>query len=273
LSGVLGDHYLVDTHSHLDAAEFAAEPTAALLARAAVEGIARVVTVGLDVATSRQAVALAGDHEAVWAAVGAAPNDLDGFDEGALDDLRTLVRQPRVVAIGEIGLDYHWHRFPPNLQQTAFQQQLALAREVDLPVIIHSRDADEDTAAILLTWAETTRRGGRPLGVMHCFAGDVALAQRLIEAGFMISLSGVVTFKNASRAHAVASELPMDHLVLETDAPYLSPEPYRGPQHRNEPSRLRLVAAQVAALRGVSLAEIASATSANAVRLFGWEAV
>ncbi len=260
---------LVDTHCHLDADQFADEPTAALLARAAAEGVERVVTVGTHLAGSRAAVALAGAHEAVWAVVGVDPKNLAGFDEGALPALEDLAAQPKVVAIGEVGLDYHWDRSPRPVQREAFRAQLELARRIGLPVVIHCREADEDSAAILLGWAAEGKAAARPLGVMHCYSGDLAMAERLVGAGFLISLSGIVTFANAARTHEVAVGLPEDALLLETDAPYLAPHPHRG--QRNEPAMLRLIAERVAALRDTSLAHVAFATSANAARLFRWE--
>jgi TatD DNase family protein len=260
----------VDTHCHLDAAQFAGEPTAALLARAAAVGVTRMVTIGTDLATSGAAVVLAERYDDVWATVGVDPNDCADFDEAALARLAALGARERVVAIGEIGLDYYWNRAPRDVQRTAFEAQLALADRLDLPVVIHSRDALDDTETVLLAWAASAPRNGRPLGVMHCYSGDLARAERLVAAGFLISLAGVVTFKNATTTQAVANGLPLDALVLETDAPYLTPHPHRG--ERNEPAFVRPIAEQVAALRGVGVDAVAAATSANAARLFRWAA-
>lgn len=267
-AGLAGAH-LVDTHCHLDARQFAGEPLATVLERAAAAGVTRVVTIGTDLRSSQTAVALAEAHPAVRATVGVDPNDLVGFSDTTLAELAELGDRSAVVAIGEIGLDYRWLRSPPDAQQPAFRAQLDLARRLELPVVIHSRSADEDTAAILLEWAHGGRQNGRPLGVMHCFAGDLALGERLVDAGFLISLSGVVTYRNAVRTHQVAAGLPDEAIVLETDAPYLAPDPYRG--QRNEPARVRLIAERVAELRGASLSDLARHTSANAARLFGWE--
>lgn len=265
---------LVDTHCHLDAPQFAGEPSGALLTRAAAAGVVRVVTIATELASSRRAVAMAAGHPAVWATVGVDPNDAADFDDAALAELAALAASPRVVAIGEIGLDYHWNRAPHAVQAHVFQAQLDLARAAGLPVVIHNRDADADTAAILLAWAADLRRteawANRPVGVMHCYSGDLALAQELSAAGFLISLAGPVTFKNARETQAVATGLPETALVLETDAPYLAPAPYRG--QRNEPAQVRRVAEFVAELRGTTLEAIARATSANAARLFGWDA-
>jgi TatD DNase family protein len=265
---------LVDTHCHLDAEQFSDETVPALLDRAAAAGIRRVVNIGIDLATSRASVALAEAHPPIYAAVGVDPNDAAGFTDADLEALRALAASPKVVAVGEIGLDYHWNRAPHEVQARVFSAQLELARDLGLPVVIHNRDADEDTAAILLDWAAAARAAGaypdRPVGVMHCYSGDLPLAERLVAAGFLISLAGVVSYKNAARTQAVALGLPESALVLETDAPYLSPIPHRG--RRNEPAHLRATAEFVARLRQTTLEALAGATSANAARLFGWAA-
>ena len=265
---------LVDTHCHLDAEQFMGESTTAVLARAIEVGVRRVVTIGTDLDASRRAVDVAASHPEVWAAVGVDPNDAAGFDGASLGRLTELARCPKVVAIGEIGLDYYWNRAPAELQQRAFGAQLRLARELGLPVVIHCRDAFADTAAMLRRWAADCRRDGardgRPVGIMHCYSGDLPLARDLAEVGFLISLAGPLTFKNARSAREVAAGLPEGALVLETDAPYLAPHPYRG--QRNEPARVRDIAVCLAELRGTTLASIARVTSANAARVFGWEA-
>jgi len=267
------DLALVDTHCHLDADAFADDPPTAILGRARRAGVTRLVTIGTDLESSARAVRLARHHHEIWATVGIDPNDLpvDGSPMTAamLTAVETLARAPRVVAIGEIGLDYYWNRTSHEVQRAAFEAQLDLATRVGLPVVIHSRDADGDTFGVLRAWASAQATGaGRPLGVLHCFAGDVALAERYVGLGFLISLSGIVTFKSNAQTHAVARELPLEALVLETDAPYLAPHPNRG--RRNEPAYVRLIAEHVAALRGEDVAAVARATSANAARLFRW---
>ncbi len=259
---------LVDTHCHLDAAQFAGEPAAALVARAAAAGVTRLVTVGTDLVTSAAAVRLAEAHANVWATVGVDPNDCAGFGAAAVDRLAALAASPRVVAVGEIGLDYHWNRAPREVQLAAFEAQLALADDLDLPVVIHSRDALDDTEAVLASWAAARPRNGRPVGVLHCYSGDLARAERLVAAGFLVSLAGVVTYRNAGPTQAVAVGLPLDALVLETDAPYLAPHPHRGA--RNEPANVRPIAEHVAALRGTDLSVVATAPTDNAARLFRW---
>jgi len=259
---------LVDTHAHLDARQFAGEPTVAILGRAAAAGVTRVVSIGVDLATSRRAVALAEAHPGLWATVGVSPNDLAGFDDTVMAQLAALAAHPRVVAVGEIGLDYHWNRSPRAVQRQALLAQLDLAHPLDRPVVIHSRDAREDTTELLLAWASAAGAPARPLGVMHCFSGDRALAEELHAAGFLISLAGVVTYPGARALSEVAAALPDEALLLETDAPYLPPQSYRG--RRNEPAYVRATAEHVAALRGTSLAQLAAVTSANAARLFRW---
>lgn len=265
---------LVDTHCHLDAQQFEGDPVEAILARAAEQDVVRAVNIGTDLGTSHSSLELASLHPALYATVGVDPNDAAGFDDAALAALRELTTRPKVVAIGEIGLDYYWDAVPRDEQARVFQRQLDLAASLGLPVVIHCRDAHADTERMLLDWSESARADGayadRPCGVMHCYSGDLAEAERLVEAGFMISLAGVVTFKNARELQAVAAALPLDALVLETDAPYLSPHPHRG--QRNEPARVRSIAAFVAELRGIPLPELARATSQNAARLFGWPA-
>lgn len=259
---------LVDTHCHLDAAQFAGEPVAALLERAAAAGVTRLVTIGTDLATSAAAVELAEAHDNVWATVGVDPNDCAAFDDEGLATLAALADNPKVVAIGEIGLDYYWDRVPHDMQQRAFEAQLALASRLRLPVVIHSRDALDDTEAMLVRWAADRVANDGPPGVMHCYSGDLPRARRLVAAGFLVSLAGIVTYKNAQLTQDVATGLPASALVLETDAPYLAPHPHRGA--RNEPAYVRPIAEHVAGLRGETLEAVAAATSANAARLFGW---
>lgn len=262
---------LVDTHCHLDAPQLADEPTADVVARAAAAGVARMVTIGTDVASSRRAVDLAAAHAAVWAAVGIDPNSALEADDAALAEIEALARHPKVVAVGEIGLDHHWDKAPHDVQARVFQAQLELATRLGRPVVIHCRDAHPDATTQLAAWAAGADRGrAGPRGVMHCFSGDLPGARRLVDLGFVISLAGPVTFKNAAAARAVAAGLPLDALVVETDAPYLAPHPHRG--QRNEPALVRHTAACVAELRGLPLANLARATSANAARVFGWPA-
>lgn len=263
--------FLVDSHCHLDAEQFAGEPTAELLSRAAAAGVARCLSIGTSLVTSRAAVALATAHANVFATVGVDPGEAASYDAAARAELSRLATHPKVLAIGEIGLDYHWMVSPPERQQAVFQDQLDLAASLGLPVVIHCREAHGDCERMLTRWADALHRGGwpgdRPVGVMHCYSGELAEAERLHAAGFLISLAGPVTYKKAERNQAVAAGLPLTALLLETDAPYLAPAPHRG--QRNEPALLAHTARAVAALRGLDPAELAAATTANAGRLFG----
>lgn len=254
---------LVDTHAHLDDEAFAGE-RAAVVARAAAAGVRRIVAVGTDVASSRRAVELAEQYEGVYAAVGVHPHDASRADEGALAELRSLAGRQKVVAIGEIGLDFYRNLSPQSAQRAAMRAQLALARQLDLPVVVHDRDAHDEVLSLLREWARG-HAGAR--GVLHAFSGDEAMAREAIALGFYVSFAGPVTFAKASRLHRLAAALPLDRILLETDCPYLTPEPLRG--RRNEPANVGLIAAKVASLRGIAFAEVARATTANAGRLFG----
>lgn len=262
--------FLIDTHCHLDAAQFADEPVADILARAAAAGVGRMVTIGTDLNSSRAAVGLADAHAPVFATVGVDPAEAAGYGPTARAALKELAAQPKVLAIGEIGLDYHWMVSPPEQQAEVFRDQLALAGEMGLPVVIHCREAHEDAERILRAWAAERFAAGwpaaRPVGVMHCYSGDLDEALRLHAIGLLISLAGPVTYKNAALTRAVAAGLPLEALILETDAPYLAPTPRRG--ERNEPAFVRHTAEFVAGLRGMGLSELAAATTANAARLF-----
>ncbi len=265
MTNVLG--VLFDTHTHLHDAKFDADREA-VIQRMREAGVVAAVTIGTDLAASRAAVELAAQYPDVWATVGVDPHEAAGFTVDTLAALRELAESPHVVAIGEIGLDYYWDKAPRPVQARVFEEQLALARELELPVVIHNREAHADTLAILRNWAaDHPWREQRPLGVLHCFSGDVAMALEAVELGFFISLAGPVTFKNAKKPVAVAREVPLAALVIETDAPYLSPHPFRG--QRNEPARVRLIAERIAEIRGVPFTVIAQATAANARKLFG----
>ncbi|MBX3015786.1 MAG: TatD family hydrolase [Caldilineaceae bacterium] len=263
---------LVDSHCHLDVEQFDADRDA-VLARALAAQVKLIVNPGIDLRHCRQAVALAEQHPAVYAAVGIHPNSSADFSPQTLVELRQLAQHPKVVAIGEIGLDYYWQQVDPKQQAVAFQAQLALAAELGLPVIIHNRDATADTAALLEAWVQDPGTQASPLaarefwGVLHAFGGDLALAQQAYRWRFVLGLGGPITFRNARRLQEVVGGLKLERLMLETDAPYLTPHPHRG--QRNEPAHVTLVCAQLAQLHGVTPAAIAQATSAVAYRFFG----
>ena len=254
------DAELIDTHCHLDMEPFAADLEAVIRA-AAEHGVRRIVTIGIDEASSLRAVALADRYPGVYATIGFHPHDAVGATGAALERLATLATEAKVVAYGEIGLDYVKQYAPPETQRRAFADQLSLARTLDLPVVIHDREAHADCLD-LLRKAGPLPRGG----VMHCFSGDSRLAREVIDLGLLVSIPGVVTFNNAADLREVVRATDLDHLLLETDGPFLAPVPRRG--KRNEPKLLLYTAQVVADLKQVSLAEVARATTANAVRLF-----
>ncbi len=252
---------LFDTHAHLHFPEYA-DDRAAVLARARTAGVRGMVTIGTDLATSQAAIALAAEEPDVWASVGVHPHDATGADDGVLVELERLAGGPRVVAVGEIGLDFFRNLSPRDVQVDVFRRQLELARRVARPVLIHCRDAHAETLALL-----SEARVGEVGGVMHCFSGDVEVARRCLDLGLFISLAGPVTYKNARALPDVARFVPADCLVVETDCPFLPPEGYRG--KRNEPAYLTVTAARVAALRGEAFDRLAAVTWDNARRLFG----
>jgi TatD DNase family protein len=258
---------LVDTHAHLDLSAFDAD-RAAVLERAQAAGVTAIVNVGADLASSRRAVQLAAEHDMVYAAVGMHPHDAAKLDGAALAELRDLAGQPKVVAVGEIGLDFFRDLSPREAQRRAFRAQLAWAASLGKPVVVHDRDAHDEVIRELERWAAGTppSLAGR-LGVLHTFAGDLAMARRAVELGFYLSVSGPVTYQNARRLPEIVRQVPLERLLVETDCPFLPPHPHRG--QRNEPAHVRLVAQRLAELRGIPLEELAQATTANARRLFG----
>ena len=250
---------LLDVHCHLDDERFAADRVA-VLARAQAAGVGAIITAGADVASSRAAVMLAEQFAPVWAVVGVHPEHAATFDAEARRVIRELAAHPKVIGIGEIGLDFYWQDNPPReTQARVFRAQLELAAELGKPVVVHDRDAHEDVMAILRA------QNGAVRGILHCFAGDLAMARAAIELGFLISFGGSVTFKNAARLQAIAAALPLSACVLETDAPYLSP--LRG--QRNEPAYVPLIAARLAEILHISAARVAEQTTSNARTLFG----
>lgn len=250
---------LFDTHAHLDDRAFDVD-RASLLSRLPQAGLGLVMNPGCSLASSRAASALARENDYIYAAVGSHPDAADEVSDAVLEEYRTLCRQnPKVKAIGEIGLDYHYEDIPRQIQLKAFRAQMALARELDLPVIVHEREAHADGMAVVEEFPEVT-------GVFHCYSGSLEMAKWLIDRGWYIGFTGVLTFKNARKAVEVASAIPLERIVLETDCPYMSPEPYRG--KRNDPSRLCFMAEKLAALRGLSVEEIENITLENGRRLY-----
>ena len=250
---------IFDTHAHYDDSRFDGDRDA-VLAALPEAGVELVLDPGCDLPSSRAAAALAERHGHVYAAAGIHPENCAGFQDTDLAALRQLLAQPKVAAIGEIGLDYYWAENPPReLQQDVLRRQMALAQELSLPVIIHDRDAHADTMAIV-------REFPRMTGVFHCFAGSVEMARELLALGWMLSFNGAITFKNARRAPEVVAAVPLERLMIETDSPYLTPVPHRG--ERNDSSYVHFVAEKIAGIKGIPYEEVVRATTENGKRFF-----
>jgi TatD DNase family protein len=254
-----------DSHCHLDRSAFA--DAGEVLGRARAAGVSRLVVIGVasTLDAARFAAALAAERDDVRAVVGVHPHDASTLSDAVLAELGALSRRPEVAAIGEMGLDYHYMHSPVEAQKEAFRRQIALARSVKKPIVVHTREAPADTLEIL------TEEGARDVGgVIHCFSEDRPFAERALDLGFDLSFSGIVTFKSAVSVHEVAAWAPADRILIETDSPYLAPVPLRG--KTCEPAFLVHTARRVAQLRGVSLEEIARVTTENTLRRFGWRA-
>jgi TatD DNase family protein len=250
----------IDTHVHLNADQYENDVNE-VINRALEAGVEKMVVIGFDRKTINKALELTEEYPFIYAVVGWHPVDAIDCTEEDLEWIESLAANPKVVGIGETGLDYYWDKSPKDVQQELFRKQIRLAQKVNLPIIIHNRDATADVVRILKEEeAEITG------GIMHCFGGSVETAKQCIEMNFMISLGGPVTFKNARMPKEIATEISLDHLLIETDAPYLTPHPYRG--KRNEPAFVTLVAEEIAKLKGLSVDEVATRTTANAIKIF-----
>lgn len=250
----------IDTHVHLNSDQYS-EDLQVVINRAREAEVTKMVVIGFDTITIKRAIELAEEHPDIYAVVGWHPVDAIDCTEDDLKWIEELASHPKVVAIGEMGLDYHWDKSPKDIQQEIFRKQIQLAKRVKLPIVIHNREATEDVVRIL------REEGAEEVGgIMHCFSGSVETALQCIDLNFMISLGGPVTFKNSKKPKEVAKEIPLEHLLIETDAPYLAPHPYRG--KRNEPSYVPLVAEEIARLKDLSVEEVAEKTTQNALRFF-----
>ena len=250
---------LIDSHAHIQLSQFDRDRDV-VLKRAQEAGISAILVIGFDMETSRGAVALAEKHTQIYATVGMHPHDAKDLTPDVLKTFRELAAHPKVIALGEMGLDYYRNLSPRPLQKAAFEKQLDLAEETQMPIIIHNRDAYMDILPIL------EARQGRIRGVLHCFTGDVALMQRSLTIGFHIGIGGIVTYPNAKDVQAVAKEVPEDRLLIETDCPWLAPQFRRG--RRNEPAYVRAVAEKIAELRNTSVQAVGERTTANFQTLF-----
>ncbi len=261
--------HFVDSHAHIDGEEYGLDRDE-VIERARAAGVRAILNVGTGDPYSgslERAVNLSEHYDDIYAAVGVHPHDARLFDASAEKRLADLLRSSkRIVALGEIGLDYHYDNSPREMQRAVFARQLQMAREMNLPVIIHTREAEEDTIEILRTeWSDGAETGG----VMHCFSGSIMMAESVVERGFMISFAGNITFKNAAPLRDVARQIPLDRLLIETDCPYLTPVPFRG--RRNEPAHVVETARCLAGLHEMSVQEIGRITTANFARFCGLE--
>jgi TatD DNase family protein len=250
-----------DSHAHLDDRKFN-DDRDKLIQKAKTEGIGLIVNPGDDISSSKKAISLADKYDFIYAAVGVHPHNAKEVREDTYRQLEQLANHPKVVAIGEIGLDYHYNHSPQDIQKQVFQGQIQLAGSLKLPIIVHDREAHGDTFEILQSYF--SKDSG---GVLHSYSGSVEMAYRIIDLGMYLSISGPVTFKNAKKTVEVVREIPLEHLLIETDSPYLTPVPFRG--KKNHPAMVKYVAEKIAEIKGISVEEVAEKTTENAKRLFG----
>lgn len=249
---------LFDTHAHLNDPAFDADRET-LMEGLAEKGIGLVMNAGCSLQSSKDIVRMAERYPWLYASVGSHPDSADEVNEAVIEQYRTLCRHEKVKAIGEIGLDYYYEDIPRQIQKKAFRMQLALAEELDMPVIVHEREAHDDGMRIVKEFPRVT-------GVFHCYSGSAEMARQLVNMGWYIGFTGVLTFKNARKAVETAARIPLDRIVLETDCPFMAPEPYRG--KRNDPGYLPKMAEKLAEIRGISVAEAEEITTQNAKRLY-----
>lgn len=259
----MNEPWFFDSHAHYDQRRFA-EDQKELLASMKEKGIGRIMNVGCDLQSSLSSIRLAEEYDFIYASVGSHPDDAASVDENLVARYRNLAGRPKVMAIGEIGLDYYYEDVPRQQQQKAFRMQMALAAELQMPVIIHQRDAYEDTLKIVDEFPSVK-------GVFHCFSGSLEYAKEVVKRGYYMGFTGVITFKNARKAVEVAQWAPLDKLLLETDCPYMAPEPFRG--RRCDSTMIPKMAEKIAQLRGLTLEQVAKITRENATRLFGMEEI
>ena len=253
---------LFDSHAHFDDPQFDGDREAVLQSLKDY-GVGYVMNIGADLETSKRAVALANQYDFIYATVGVHPGDAESMNDAVLEEIRNLaLKNPKVRAIGEIGLDYHYEGYDPKVQEDCFRSQIVLAKELDMPIVVHDRDSKGKGVAILKE-EKVTR------GVMHCFSGSAETARELVKMGFMVSFTGVLTFKNARRAIEACQAVPLDRLMIETDCPYMAPEPHRG--ERNFSGYVGYVADKMAEIKGVTREEIERMTTENALRFYGLE--
>lgn len=249
---------LFDTHAHLNDPAFQEDREAVLLSLQD-KGVANVMNVGCCLESSGDCIAMAEKYPFVYASVGTHPDSADEVDETVLEQYRVMARHPKVRAIGEIGLDYYYETIPREIQQRAFRMQMELAQELDMPVIVHERNAHDDGMRIVKEFRGVT-------GVFHCYSGSAEMARQLVNMGWYIGFTGVLTFKNARKAVETAQSTPLERIVLETDCPFMAPEPFRG--KRNDPGYLYCMAQRLAEIRNISVEQVQEITTANARKLY-----
>ena len=250
-----------DTHAHLDDKQFKGDQPA-VIQRAREAGVGLIVNVGYNVYSARQTIELTKKYDFIYGAVGMHPHDAKTLDDKSYEEIKRMTGQPRIVAVGEIGLDYHWNHSPRDVQQAIFRRMIALAKEVKLPIIIHDREAHQDIFDIIRE--ESAQEVG---GIFHCYSGNWPLAKEALKMGFYISIAGPVTFHNANKTLEVVKMAPLEGLLIETDCPYLAPMPYRG--KRNEPAYVVKVAEMIAQIKRLPVEKVAEATTNNGKKVFG----
>ena len=256
---------LVDSHAHLDGRQFTHDLDETI-ARATANGISHILTIGCDLKSSKDSIAVAEKYDNIFAAVGVHPHDATEINTDTLEKLRSMLTHPKVVALGEIGLDYYRDRSPREIQRSAFRQQIRLAKDVGKPIIVHDRDAHDEVIQILKE--ENAAQVG---GVLHCFSGDLKMAKQCLELGFYLSFTGTITYPKNDTIREIIKEIPIDRMLIETDCPYLSPQKFRG--KRNEPAYVRYTAEKLAEVKGLSIEDVARVTSRNCHDLFGFGSV
>jgi len=264
---LINDHLplLVDSHAHLDGKQFSSDLDETI-ERATANGISHILTIGCDLESSENSILVAEKYENIFAAVGVHPHDATEINSDTLKKLRSMLTHPKVVALGEIGLDYYRDRSPREVQRSAFRQQIRLAKESDKPIIVHDRDAHDEVIQILKE--ENAAQTG---GVLHCFSGDLKMAKQCLDLGFYLSFTGTITYPKNDTIREIIKEIPIDRMLIETDCPYLSPQKFRG--KRNEPAYVRYTAEKLAEIKGLSIEDVARVTSRNCHELFGFGTV
>lgn len=257
---------MIDTHCHISFDAYD-DDRADVLQRAKDVGVTRIIHPATDLDDSREGIRLAAAYDGIYVAVGIHPNSTANFQAEQIEQIEKMASAPRVVAIGEIGLDYYWDKSPKDLQEKAFKSQLELAAQLEMPVIIHNREASHDIMPILETWAQNIPKSlqGRA-GVLHSFSASADIAKRAIDAGFYLGFTGPITFKKSDELRRIAAIVPINRIVVETDGPFLTPHPYRG--KRNEPSHIPLIVERLAGLHQISIEQMAQHTTSNAEKLF-----